>query len=51
MRRCRDTADDQRGFIIPLDDTDLAYMVEQRKNNQANLEFDLLKERFDQLIM
>lgn len=51
LRRCKDTANDQRGFIIPLDDSDLAHMVEQRKNNQVNIQFELLKNRFGYLIM
>jgi hypothetical protein len=49
LRRCRDTADDQRGFIVPLDDGDLRALAGARKAGQGFS--DLLKERFDTLIM
>lgn len=32
INRCRDTAKDHRGFILVLDDNDLAHLVEQRKS-------------------
>lgn len=49
--RCRDTAKDNRGYIIPLDDADLSELVEARKADDRKLEFDLLKKKFDMLIM
>ncbi|HEX9683922.1 MAG TPA: hypothetical protein VGA13_12630 [Acidimicrobiales bacterium] len=33
LRRCRDTALDDRGFILPLDDDDLRALVDERKSN------------------
>ena len=45
--RCRDTADDDRGFIIVLDDGDLVTLVEQFATIG---ELRLLRERFDALI-
>jgi hypothetical protein len=51
IQRCRDTAQDQRGFIIPLDDADLADLVEQRRNAAGIPEFPFLMDRFDRLIM
>jgi hypothetical protein len=55
VRRCRDTALDHRGFVLPLDDSDLRALVDETK-----LEFDpiqpqlpgfgLLKDLFDRLI-
>src|SRR5207302_255352 len=51
IRRCRDTAQDERGFIIALDDEDLAALVQARKQQNVTKQFELLKERFDQLIM
>ncbi|WP_437202259.1 hypothetical protein [Planctomicrobium sp. SH664] len=49
MQRCIDTARDQRGFIIPLDDSDLKEIVEAR--GLAGIDFPLLRERFDQLVL
>lgn len=50
LARCRDTALDDRGFIIPLDDEDLARLVEARKRGSESLAFQLLRERFDALV-
>lgn len=46
LRRCRDTALDQRGFIIPIDDGDLAELVEARKSDPMFLSLALLQKRF-----
>lgn len=51
VRRCRDTANDHRGFIVALDDDDLSLLVAQRQGAGHSLEFPLLKTRFDKLIM
>ena len=51
MQRCRDTADDDRGFIIVLDDEDLKKMVEDKQNLQiAPDDFPLLRQRHDLLL-
>ncbi|RYG55201.1 MAG: hypothetical protein EON56_06005, partial [Alphaproteobacteria bacterium] len=52
QQRCRDTAKDDRGFIIALDDADLTALVEARKASDENSyrEFPLLQQRFDYLI-
>src|SRR5262249_44528268 len=50
LQRCKDTAKDQRGFVIALDDADLKILVSERKLT-ASMEFPLLKQRFDELIM
>jgi hypothetical protein len=50
IQRCRDTALDHRGFIIPLDDDDLAEMVDERQKGPTSVSFKLLKKRFDQLV-
>lgn len=51
-QRCRDTALDDRGYIIALDDEDLKTLVEARKADQeaAYREYPLLRKRFDAMI-
>ena len=51
LQRCKDTAQDQRGFIIPLEDSDLTTLVEEKKEPGGDIKFQLLKARFDNLIM
>lgn len=51
IQRCRDTSDDDRGFIIPLDDEDLINLVADRKKAANTSDFALLKERFESLVM
>jgi hypothetical protein len=46
MERCRDTAHDRRGFIIPLDDDDLGVLVERRKNDPLFFDLPLIRDRF-----
>jgi hypothetical protein len=55
LKRCRDSAHDGRGWIIPLDDQDLENLVEERvsmvgapKREQAF--FKIVRKRFDYLI-
>jgi hypothetical protein len=48
--RCRDTAMDQRGYILALDDDDLGSLVEHKLSNPRSLEFPLLRERFIALL-
>jgi len=51
IQRCKDTAMDNRGFIIPLDDHDIENLVIERKENSDQLNFALLTERLHHLIM
>ena len=50
LESCRDTAMEQRGFVIPLDDRDLADLVAAAKQFDKRKEFALLKARFERLI-
>ena len=55
VKRCRDTALDHRGYVIPVADTDLRKMVFEARSEftpvDARLpEFSSLKERFDALV-
>lgn len=50
--RCKDTAKDQRGFIIFLDHNDLGKLLDEYKANGSCTSFGgLLKKRFDSLIL
>lgn len=48
IRRCRDAALDNRGYVIALDDSDLGKLVEHRKI--GGLSFTYLHSRFAELI-
>lgn len=50
IKRCRDTALDDRGFIIPLDDADLAKLVKARGAFEGEGGYKLLRHRFEKLI-
>lgn len=49
--RCRDTADDGRGFIIGVDDADLATLVAARLAEDTRDPLRLLRRRFNALVM
>lgn len=49
--RCKDTAQDRRGFIIALDDSDLRELIRFAKDCDVESTFQFLKRRFDNLIM
>lgn len=48
-QRCRDTATDDRGYIIHLTDADLETMVDEARTSDYP-SFGLLRERFNALI-
>ncbi len=55
IKRCRDTALDHRGFVLPLDDADLRALVDEARAELDPIQprlpgFGLLKEIFDQLV-
>lgn len=52
IRRCRDTADDGRGFVMPIDDDDLADLVDARKQpDYAERISVFFQARWDRLVM
>lgn len=51
IKRCKDTASDRRGYIIPLDDDDLRRLVEIVQSNDDKAHFAFFKQKFDHLIM
>lgn len=51
LQRCQDTAKDQRGFVIALDDSDLEQLIINHKGFASRVDYPLLKQRFDILIM
>jgi hypothetical protein len=49
--RCRDTANDQRGYIVYLDDEDLTGMIHLKINDPTTDALALLNDRFRDLVM
>lgn len=50
MARCIDTKNDDRGYIIPLDDEDIRKLVEDYLSAEHNQSFPLLRKLFTELI-
>jgi hypothetical protein len=50
MKSCRDTASDGRGFVVPLDDSDLKTLTEMRKTHDRRAMSGHLKELFDTVV-
>jgi len=51
LKRCRDTADDHRGFIIPIDDDDLSIIIKERRIAPNAQDFAYFRKLFNKLIM
>lgn len=51
IKRCKDTAQDGRGFIIPLDDTDLRTLLKYRKKNDFQSINSFFEGRYQKLVM
>lgn len=49
--RCRDTARDHRGYVVALDDDDLRQLVDAAKEGRTAEQFDLIRQRFDHLVL
>jgi hypothetical protein len=50
MKRCKDTAKDDRGFIMVFDDDDLAALVAARKDGVFYQQWKLLRTQSNALI-
>jgi len=50
MQSCKDAAGDGHGYMIPLDDDDLAALVEERKRSPDSISFRLIGDCFRQLL-
>lgn len=48
--RCRDTANDDRGFIIYIDDQDVCELIDYQSKNSLSVDFPLLRSKFSDLI-
>jgi hypothetical protein len=51
IQRCKDTAQDGRGFIIALDDDDIRKLLRLRKNKDTRGISNFLEERYKELVM
>ena len=51
IKRCKDTANDDRGFILPLDDEDLITLLEYKKQKKEKEINGFLEERYKKLVM
>lgn len=50
IARCRDTAQDGRGWVLPLEDDDLAQLIEERLQNPGSVRYSRLEEIFGEII-
>jgi hypothetical protein len=50
IQRCRDAATDKHGYIVALDDEDLAALVAEREATTDRLAFTRLVDRFQELL-
>jgi len=50
IERCKDTAHDSRGYIIPIDDSDLEILIEDYEQHTQNQSFPSLRKLFTRLI-
>ena len=50
IERCRDAALKNRGYVIPLDDEDLAGLTHARRDDDPVTFFSMLSDRFGRLV-
>ncbi|OGK25657.1 hypothetical protein A3A46_04550 [Candidatus Roizmanbacteria bacterium RIFCSPLOWO2_01_FULL_37_13] len=50
-KKCRDTVDDDRGYIIALDDNDLIQLLEYKKRNDIKAIDEFLTNKYKKLVM
>ncbi len=50
-RRCRDTANDDRGYMIVLDDTDINKLLDLKKAGNENAINEFLVNEYKKLVM
>ena len=50
LERCCDTAGDDRGFVVAIDDEILTRLVAEKKANPSTIDFAVLRQSFQQLI-
>jgi hypothetical protein len=51
VRRCRDTAADERGYVVPLDDSDIEALVRERQETFGLPAYTVLRRRFEDLVL
>jgi hypothetical protein len=49
--RCRDTANDERGFIVVLDDNDVRELIAAIRNAEPGAKLQMLRDKFQRLVM
>jgi hypothetical protein len=50
IERCKDAFHDNRGWILPLDDSDLSALVSEKRSHPGSVSFSLLEDRFAEII-
>jgi hypothetical protein len=51
LKRCRDSVADGRGYVIAVDDKDLSTLVDRVSKDGDSYGYDLLRERFMELVL
>lgn len=51
IKRCKDTANDDRGYIIAIDDDDIIQLLEEKRINPESHKYKILYDHWDKLVM